>query len=114
MYSWTSAPASLTGVPTVIGWRHERGYRGAAAFEKRVAAVNTIYTEPWSAGAPVLDRYDVRYIYVGPPERDRYGDVQNYARQPEVSIAFENQAVTIYAVDPALVCESGDTDCGPE
>ena len=114
MYSWTSAPASLTGVPTVIGWRHERGYRGSAAFEKRVAAVNTIYTEPWSAGAPVLDRYDVRYIYVGPPERDRYGDVQNYARQPEVSIAFENQAVTIYAVDPALVCESGDTDCGPE
>ncbi|EMA52207.1 DUF2298 domain-containing protein [Halococcus salifodinae] len=114
MYTWTSAPATLTGVPTVIGWRHERGYRGAAAFEERVAAVNTIYTEPWSAGAPVLDRYDVRYIYVGPPERDRYGDVQNYARQPNVSVAFENRAVTIYAVDPDLVCESGDTDCGPE
>ena len=114
MYTWTSAPASLTGVPTVIGWRHERGYRGAAAFESRVAAVNTIYTEPWSEGAPVIDEYDVRYIYVGPPERERYGDVQNYARQPNVSVAFENDAVTIYAVDPGFVCEPEDTDCASD
>ncbi|WP_049901986.1 DUF2298 domain-containing protein [Halococcus agarilyticus] len=111
MYTWTSAPATLTGVPTVIGWRHERGYRGAAAFEERVAAVNTIYTEPWSEGAPVIDEHDVRYIYVGPPERERYGDVQNYARQANVSVAFENSAVTIYAVDPAFVCEPEDTNC---
>ena len=31
-----SAPSSLTGVPTVAGWYHERGYRGSEVYAARV------------------------------------------------------------------------------
>lgn len=40
----------------------------------------------------------MRYIYVGQVERDRYGDVP-FDGQRGVGVAFENEAVTIYAVD---------------
>ncbi|MEF8842291.1 MAG: DUF2298 domain-containing protein [Haloarculaceae archaeon] len=97
-----AAPSSLTGVPTVAGWYHERGYRGSEAYTERVDDVETIYTGSPESKARLLAEYDVRYVYVGPTERARYGDV-SFDEVPGVSVAetFDHRGertVTVYRV----------------
>ncbi|PSQ30118.1 hypothetical protein BRD16_07835 [Halobacteriales archaeon SW_6_65_46] len=70
-----SAPASLTGVPTVAGWYHERQYRSPEAYEQRVTDVLRLYTGEPATQRRLIEQYDVRYIYVGPVEREKYGDI---------------------------------------
>ncbi|MDZ7746321.1 MAG: DUF2298 domain-containing protein [Halobacteriales archaeon] len=70
-----SAPASLTGVPTVAGWYHERQYRSPEAYEQRVSDVLELYTGNATTQRRLIEQYDVRYIYVGPTERAKYGDI---------------------------------------
>jgi len=108
-YSWApregkgaSAPSSLTGVPTVAGWFHERGYRGGEVFSARVADVRTIYEGPPPEERRLLERYDVEYIYVGPAERARYD-----LNLPELPVAHESGDVRIYRV-PDSFGESSD------
>jgi YYY domain-containing protein len=98
-----SAPSSLTGVPTVAGWYHERGYRGSEVYAARVDDVETIYTGSPSAKARLLEAYDVRYVYVGPAERAKYGEV-SFAEVPGVSVAETfahrgERTVTVYRVE---------------
>jgi YYY domain-containing protein len=99
MYSWDSSPAaSLTGVPTVAGWHHEIGYRGAEPYLRRVRDVDDAYTGSPERTVEVLERYDVEYVWVGPAERDRYGSV-TFAGVEGLTPVFQNEAVTIYRVD---------------
>jgi len=73
MYRWEASPAaSLTGLPTVAGWHHEVGYRGPDAYFARVRQVDDAYTSR-AAAVEVLREHDVRYVWVGPAERERYG-----------------------------------------
>jgi len=98
MYSWNANPASsLTGVPTVAGWQHEIGYRGADAYAARVGDVDAMYTGTESERAALLSEYEVRYIWVGPSERARYGSVAFGSEAIEV--AHRSGDVTIYEVD---------------
>jgi len=72
MYRWDASPAaSLTGLPTVAGWHHEVGYRGPEAYFARVRAVDDAYTSR-AAAVEAFREYDVRYVWVGPAERERY------------------------------------------
>ena len=57
MYQWTTPISSLTGVPTVAGWAHEVGYRGAESYRTRVDHVNSIYTGSSEQRAYYLDVY---------------------------------------------------------
>ncbi|WP_251344094.1 DUF2298 domain-containing protein [Haloplanus halophilus] len=99
MYSWDSSPAaSLTGVPTVAGWHHEVGYRGREPYLTRVRDVDDAYTGPPERTVDVLERYGVDYVWVGPAERARYGDV-TFAGVSGLTPVFENEAVTVYRVD---------------
>ena len=102
-----SAPSSLTGVPTVAGWYHERGYRGSEAYAARVDDVETVYTGSPAAKARLLAEYDVRYVYVGPAERARYGDV-SFEGVPGVSVeeTFSHRGertVTVYRVEQSAL-----------
>jgi len=106
-FRWEANPAAtLTGVPTVAGWKHATYYHGEAIYRERAEHVATVYTGSVANRTRVLERYDVRYIYVGPTERERYGDVP-FARQRGISVAFENEAVTIYAVDQSALDGDG-------
>ncbi|MFB6153377.1 MAG: DUF2298 domain-containing protein [Halodesulfurarchaeum sp.] len=99
IYQWVNAPSSLTGVPTLAGWVHEVGYRGREPYYDRVQDVKIIFgTTDAASRAALLRWYDVEYIYVGPIEQKRY-NVQDYASEPGISVAFEKRAVTIYRVD---------------
>jgi uncharacterized membrane protein len=94
-----SAPASLTGVPTVAGWFHERQYRTPEAYEQRVADVRTIYTGEPAAQRSLIEQYDVEYVYVGPVERAKYGEI-TVDELPNVR-AVQRGEVTIYVVEGA-------------
>jgi YYY domain-containing protein len=99
MYSWESSPAaSLTGVPTVAGWHHEVGYRGEAPYISRVRDVDDAYTASPERTVAVLEAYDVEYVWVGPAERARYGNV-SFAGVEGLTPVFERGTVTVYRVD---------------
>jgi uncharacterized membrane protein len=103
LYRWTNAPSSLTGVPTLAGWPHEVGYRGAEAYRERVDAVDAIFSGPRERQIALLAEHDVQYIYVGPNERSRYGADLRVAGIQGVSVAQEFDSVTIYAVDQSAL-----------
>jgi YYY domain-containing protein len=91
-----SAPASLTGVPTVAGWFHEAQYRSQAVYDERVADTRTIYTGTPAEQRGLIEQYEVEYVYVGPAERARYGEIT--VGQLEGVRAVERGDVTIYVV----------------
>jgi YYY domain-containing protein len=96
-YEWQNPASTLTGHPTVVGWAHQRGYRGVEAFDRRAAHVDEVYTgENRSAH---LARYGVDYVYVGPIERERYGEELAPFEGPAFDVAFQRGDVTVYAVD---------------
>lgn len=100
IYQWVNAPSSLTGVPTVLGWDHEKGYRNETVYETRQAALKRLFEGTPAERSDVLDRYDVTYVYVGPNERERY-DLADLDGDPRLEIATGNEKVTIYRVHPA-------------
>jgi YYY domain-containing protein len=66
--------STFTGLPTVLGWPgHELQWGHDPG--TRAADVEQMYESPTTAGAgELLDRYDVRWLVVGPLERAEYGD----------------------------------------
>ncbi|WP_096390920.1 DUF2298 domain-containing protein [Halopenitus persicus] len=100
MYTWRANPASsVTGIPTVAGWDHEVGYRGVEPYERRVAAVDRAYAGTTVERVRTLDAYGVTYVWVGPTERERYGENVAFDHLEGVSVAYETDRVTIYRVD---------------
>ena len=98
-YQRVNFASTFTGLPSVAGWEHQEGYRGEDAYQTRVNDVDRGMT---SEGAfdHLVEAYGVEYIYVGPSERDRYGeDLLDFEAQPGVELAFENEEVRIYVVD---------------
>lgn len=73
-YSWVNPESSLTGLPTIVGWTHEIIYRNASVYNARAADVDALYQGPPERTITQLQRYDVRYIYVGPRERNQYSE----------------------------------------
>ncbi|MFB6137994.1 MAG: DUF2298 domain-containing protein [Halobacteriaceae archaeon] len=98
MFSFTANPASsLTGLPTIAGWTHAADYHPQAAYDRRVRHVRRIFEGSASTRATLLERYDVRFVYVGPYEWERY-DVANL----EKGHLLEPRrfgTVTVYAVN---------------
>jgi YYY domain-containing protein len=92
-----SAPASLTGAPTVLGWFHEEQYRGEEPYERRLEDVTTIYEGSVSEQDELLDRYDVEYVYVGPAERNTYD--LTVEDNPDLEVAFSEGDVAVYEVE---------------
>ncbi|WP_280537067.1 DUF2298 domain-containing protein [Halopenitus sp. POP-27] len=100
MYTWRANPASsLTGIPTVAGWDHEVGYRGVEPYERRVAVVDRAYAGTTVERVRTLDAYNVTYVWVGPTERERYGEDVAFDHLEGVSVATETDRVTVYRVD---------------
>jgi YYY domain-containing protein len=103
VYSWSSPAASLTGLPTVVGWVYQEGvYRGSEKAEMRASDADLIYTGTWADRAELLETYDVTYIYVGPSARDRYDDEDlRFGEYPGVEEAFREGDVVVYEVTEA-------------
>lgn len=109
-YGWSNPASTFSGLPTIVGWDHEAEYRSQQAYERRVGYVEDVYTGEWNRAAVILDFYDVRYVYVGPNEREAYGDDMRSFDREAFSVAYEDDAVTIYEVDQSTLPYDGDGD----
>ncbi len=107
-YRWGGRISSLTGLPTVLGWTwHEIQQRPGYWNEvnERVGDVSEIYGSPrgFDHIRPLLSRYNVRLIYVGPLERALYPSTSlakfdAAAREGQLEKVYDVDGVTIYEV----------------
>ncbi|MFC7073906.1 DUF2298 domain-containing protein [Halovenus rubra] len=98
-YNWRSAASVLTDAVSVVGWDHQVGYRGEEAFEERAGAIEQLYVGSLDNAVKTLKRYDVEYIYVGTSERETFYRINDFDTVDGITIAFKNEAVTIYRVN---------------
>jgi YYY domain-containing protein len=106
LYKWGSRVSILTGLPSVVGWDwHQRQQRGdfAGMVSDRVTDVQRMYDtiQPGEL-LPLLRKYHVEYVYVGPLERAYYSeaglrkfdDLLNVA----LDLVYDQDGVKIYRV----------------
>jgi uncharacterized membrane protein len=109
-WSWSSRFSTLTGLPTVIGWKsahqylQRRGYWGA--IDAREADVNALY----QSGDPavitsVLQQYDIRFVVFGTLERALAGPAGRAAltTHPCLHVSFTTRDLFIAEVDQRCV-----------
>ncbi|HJN39210.1 MAG TPA: hypothetical protein QGH28_03435, partial [Chloroflexota bacterium] len=75
-YSDFAHVSAWTGIPTVIGWdQHEGLWRGdRLEVDPRIVDVDAIYQgRGMTETLQLLQKYDVRYVYVGRMEMEKYG-----------------------------------------
>jgi len=98
-YSDFGRISASTGLPTILGWKgHELQWRGSSAlFVGRAEDVARIYqSQDIQVVQRLLEKYDVRYVYVGRRERARYGGDQLTRFGDFMRIAFAQDDVVIY------------------
>ena len=100
-YSAFGRVAASTGLPTVLSWPgHELQWRGSLEPQAgRAEDVAAIY-QGGDAGqvGRLLRRYDIRYVLVGPRERQAYGQDGLEALDRVLDRVFSHEGVTIYRV----------------
>ncbi|MDP2659858.1 MAG: DUF2298 domain-containing protein [Dehalococcoidia bacterium] len=100
-YSDYGRVSSATGLPTVIQWPgHETQWRGPVKdLGQRELDVNLIYSSvDRTAVQGLLDKYGVRYIYVGRLEISKYGEGIRDKFAGMMDLAFQNTGVSIFRV----------------
>ncbi len=98
-YSFFARVSASTGIPSVLGWEgHELQWRGSdAAYRGRAEEVDAIYLAADKAEVTqLLNKYQVRYVYVGSLERSKYPPESLAAFQQLWPLVFQNDGVAIY------------------
>lgn len=95
--------SAYTGIPTVVGWPvHEWLWRGSYDEPgKRDGEVKLAYESPKddSTGlTSLLTKYNVKYIVVGPLEREKYTALNEEAIKAVSTPAFTSGETTVYEV----------------
>ena len=105
-YRWGGRISIYTGLPSVVGWQWHQtqqrfDYRGTV--DQRIADVNLMYSTTSNQQAlNLIQKYGVKYIYVGELER-LYYPAQGIAKFEELAGSalenvYQNDNVTIYRV----------------
>ena len=105
-YSDYGRVSASTGLPTVLGWKgHELQWRGTSApYAGREEDVAQIYqSDDAEVVGRLLERYDVRYVYVGDRERASYGSDQLSKFDGFMRIVFDQDGVVVYERMPPPV-----------
>ena len=108
-YRWGSRVSVYTDLPTVLGWDwHQQQQRAgySALIERRKEDVQTMLGEVgrFKAIRPLLDKYNVHYIYVGELERAYYDDraLRKFDRAVaagQLTLVYDHRGVRIYRYD---------------
>lgn len=98
-YSNYARISIYTGLPTVLGWdNHEGQWRDQSLQGTRKADIQTLYTtNDWITTQEILDRYDIRYIFIGNLERSTY-QVNEEKFNRFLRPVFQQGSVTVYEV----------------
>jgi uncharacterized membrane protein len=107
-YLWANRVSIYTGLPTVVGWRwhqvQQRAGIGDELVNWRRTDVDDCYnTTEITQAEEILDRYGVRYIYVGGYERAYYdpSGLGKFGRMVDhglLQVVYEAHGVTLYEV----------------
>ncbi len=103
-----SGVSAATGRPTVLGWvGHQSQWRGGdeqarAELAPRQSDVERLYaTTDLSEARALIERYNVRYVYVGGLEQQAF-DPTSLAKFAVLGTpVFQQDGVTIYEINPA-------------
>lgn len=90
-----------TGLPTVLGWPgHEWQWRGGGTeVGSRESDIKTLYeTSNWFEALSIINKYNIRYIYVGSSEYGKYEKLSVQKFTSNLPVAYSNGTVTIYEV----------------
>ncbi len=93
--------SASTGLPTLLGWKgHELQWRGSSEpFAGREEDVAAIYSGQDAAEAlRLMESYDVRYVYLGSRERERYGVSALPEYHEFLRTVFQQDGVIVYEV----------------
>ena len=88
-----------SGLPTVIGWPfHEFQWRGnTEVFGGRENEIKILYqANTFDEVKPIMDKYNIRYVYVGLMEAGAYGGSGLGKFAGSMKIIYQDQGVTIY------------------
>lgn len=98
-YSSYARISIYTGLPTVLGWgNHEGQWRDPALQGSRESDIETLYTiNDWGTTQQIIDRYGIRYVYVGNLERSTYR-VNEEKFNRFLNLVFQQGGVSIYEV----------------
>lgn len=98
-YSNYARISIYTGLPTVLGWgNHEGQWRDQSLQGSRQNEIETLYTtNDWVTTQSIIDRYDIRYIYIGNLERSTY-NVNEEKFNRFLKPVFQQGNVTVYEV----------------
>jgi YYY domain-containing protein len=98
-YSEYARVATFTGMPAVLGWPgHESQWRDSALQGSRQSDMQTLFTTPdWATAQDILNRYNIRYVYVGPLERTTY-PVNEKKFNLFLKLVYQQGNVSIYEV----------------
>ncbi|HLF74456.1 MAG TPA: DUF2298 domain-containing protein [Anaerolineales bacterium] len=98
-YSSFARISVYTGLPTVLGWgNHEGQWRDQALQGTRQSDIETLYmVNDWVTTQDIINRYHIRYIYVGNLERSTY-QVNEEKFNRLLKPVFQQGSVTVYEV----------------
>jgi YYY domain-containing protein len=97
-YSNYARISKFTGLPTVLGWPgHELQWRGGVEeIGSRESDIRELYsTENWISAKNILDKYNLRYIFIGEIERNTY-QISEEKFISNLPVIFNNSSVVIY------------------
>jgi YYY domain-containing protein len=111
-YTAYARVATLSGQVNVIGWPgHESQWRGGAVeIGSREQDIKQLYqTNNWAEALAVIQKYQIRYIYIGSLEMNTY-HVSEQKFSSNLPVAYNNNSVRIYEVpDQLLIPETQTT-----
>jgi uncharacterized membrane protein len=108
-YSSYARVATISGQPAVLGWiGHESQWRGGGSeMGSRSADIESLYcSRHWGDAQLVIDRYNIRYVFVGALEYATYVPGQGACQsglnevkfRQNLEVAYQIGDVAIYAV----------------
>ncbi|MEA3326855.1 MAG: DUF2298 domain-containing protein [Chloroflexota bacterium] len=104
-YSGYARVSTLSGQPTVLGWPgHEGQWRGGyEEVGSRESDIRVLYeTHNWLTALEIIQRYDIRYIYIGSLEMSTYAFIPLKFEQ-HLQAGFEKGDIRIYIVPQTLL-----------
>ena len=99
-YSGDNVVSTFTGLPAVLGpMGHESQWRGGYnEMGSRNDDVKRIYeTHSWETAKELLEKYDVRYVFVGSAEKSAY-NIQDRKFERNLTKVYDSGNCVIYQV----------------
>ena len=108
-YTQYARVSTISGKPTVLGWvGHENQWRGKSdVLGSRQDDLYRLYcSRDWEIAQEVLNKYNIRYIFIGPLERSTYIPGSPACPIGIMESKFENFLTPVYQQGSVIIYEN--------